>query len=121
MATLNSVDLGNIQIESHTKDSSLINFPLPGSDSDKAILLDLLGVNRTITIDGIKSGSASALNTFIATDIESLIVGGQVGVTFVSSLSTFANKKVFVNSFTWNFLKGDPNKISYSLQLSEGA
>lgn len=120
MATLDGNDLGRIQTESQNKDSSLFNQPLPGSDSSTSILLDLFGVIRTISIDGIKSGTATVLNTFI-TDIEALIGGGQSGVTFVSSLSTFASKKVFVNSFNWDYVKGDPNKISYSLELTEGA
>ena len=120
MATLDGTSLGNIQNETQTKDSNLINFPLPASDSSAAILLDLLGTTRTINIDGIKSGSAATLNTFITT-IEALIAGTQTGVTYVSSLSTFSSKKVFVNSFTWSYVKGDPSKISYSLQLTEGA
>ncbi|KKL69884.1 hypothetical protein LCGC14_2110440 [marine sediment metagenome] len=120
MATLDGNDLGNVQTESQNKDSSLFNQPLPGSDSSTSILLDLFGVTRTINLDGIKSGTAAALNTFI-TAIEALIGGGQSGVTFVSSLSTFANKTVFVSSFNWDYVKGDPNKISYSLSLTEGA
>ncbi|KKM97647.1 hypothetical protein LCGC14_1166050, partial [marine sediment metagenome] len=119
MATLDGNNLGNIQNENQNKDSSLFNQPLPGSDSNNSILLDLFGVTRTISIDGIKSGTAAQLNTFIIT-IETLISGGQAGVTYVSSLSTFANKTVFVNSFNWNYVKGDPSKISYSLQLTEG-
>ena len=120
MTTLDGTDLGKIQTESQTKDSNLFNFSLPGQDSNTAVLLDLLGTTRTINIDGIFTGSTAVLNTFI-TDIEALVAGTQTGVTFVSSLTTFANKKVFVNSFIWNFVKGDPNKISYSLQLAEGA
>lgn len=120
MATLDGTDLGNVQKETQTKDSSLFNMPLPGSDSSTSILLDLFGVLRTISLDGIKSGSASAINTFITT-MEALIAGGQLGVTFVSSLSTFANKTVFVKNFNWDYVKGDPNKISYTLELIEGA
>ena len=120
MSTLNGTNLGRIQKETQNKDSSLFNMPLPGSDSNLSILLDLFGVLRTISIEGIKADSAANINTFITT-IEALIAGGQSGVTFVSSLSTFSNKTVFVKSFTWNFVKGDPNKISYSLELMEGA
>lgn len=53
--------------------------------------------------------------------MEALNNGAQVGVTFVSSLSTYANKKVFVDSFGWNYEKASPSKITYSLQLTEGA
>ena len=92
---------------------------MPASDSAAAILLDLLGVTRTTNIDGIFSGTTSQLNTFIVA-MEALNNGAQVGVTFVSSLSTFANKTVYVDSFGWNYVKGSPNKITYSLQLTEG-
>jgi len=93
---------------------------LPASDSDAAILLDLLGVTRTISVDGIFSGTAAQLNTFIVA-MEALNNGAQTGVTFVSSLSTYASKKVFVDSFGWNYEKASPRKISYTLQLTEGA
>ena len=70
---------------------------------------------------GVFTGSASELNTFIVA-MEALDNGSQsAAVTFVSSLSTFANKSVYVDNFGWNFLKGSPNKINYILQLTEGA
>lgn len=98
----------------------MFNQPLPTSDSDAAILLDLFGVSRVISITGIFTGTASQLNTFIVA-IETITSGSQTGVTFASSLSTFANKKVFVKNFRWSFIKGTPNKINYSLELVEGA
>ncbi len=52
MATLNGTDLGNIQTENQNKDSSLFNQPVPGTDSDISILLDLFGVIRTVRIEG---------------------------------------------------------------------
>ncbi|KKN09272.1 hypothetical protein LCGC14_1048260 [marine sediment metagenome] len=94
--------------------------PLPGSDSDAAILLDLFGVSRNITISGIKTGSLATQNTFITT-MEALIAGSQTGVTFVSSQTSFSNKTVFVKSFNWEFVKGNLNKINYRLDLIEGA
>lgn len=112
--------MGNIQTEDQVKDTSLFNQPLPTSDSDKSILLDIFGVSRTIAIEGIFTGTASALNTFIVA-MEALANGSQIGVTFASSLSTFANKKVFVKNFRWSFLRGSPNKTNYSLELTEGA
>ena len=98
----------------------MFNQPLPTLDSDKSILLDIFGVSRTITIEGIFPGTLSELNNFINT-IQTIADGKQTGVTFVSSLSTFANKKVFVKNFRWSFTKGSPNKINYSLELIEGA
>ena len=69
---------------------------------------------------GIFPGTASAINTFIGV-IETIANGTQSGVTFVSSLSTFANKKVFVKSFNWDYIKGSPLRLGYILELQEGA
>ena len=69
---------------------------------------------------GIFSGTTSAINTFIGV-IETIANGTQTGVTYVSSLSTFASKKVFVRSFNWNYIQGSPLKINYTLELVEGA
>ncbi len=82
--------------------------------------MDIFGTSRTITIDAVFSGTASQINTFIVA-IEAIANGTQTGVTFVSSLSTFAGKKVFVKSFNWNYIKGTPLKINYILELVEGA
>lgn len=94
--------------------------PLPGTDSNLAVLLDLFGVSRNILVTGIKTGSLATQNTFI-TAMEALTAGSQVGVTFVSSHTSFANKTVFVKSFNWEFVKGNLNKINYRLDLVEGA
>ena len=120
MATLDSKDLGKVQLETQSKASNLFNQPLPTSDSDKSILLDLFGINRTITIEGIFSGSLTQQNTFI-TDIEGIQNGTQIGVTFVSSQTNTSNKTVFVQDFSWNFSAGKPNKVNYFLTLLEGA
>ena len=120
MASVGGIDLGRIQNESQVKDSGLFTQPLVINDSANTILLDLFGVTRTISIDGIKTGSVAVLNTFI-TDIEGIENGTQTSSTFVSSLSTFANKTVFIKSFRWNYLAGNPGKITYSLELIEGA
>ena len=115
-----AIDLGNVTSERQGKNTSLFNQPLPTLDSDKSILLDIFGVSRTISIEGIFTGTASQLNTFIVA-METINSGTQTGSTFVSSLSTFSNKTVFMNDFSWNFIAGSPNKIDYSIELLEGA
>ena len=121
MATLDGNDLGKIQNESQTKDTSLFSQAIPTSDSDTSLLLDLFGVIRTISIDGIFTGTiANQVSNFI-TPIETIANGTQAGVTFVSSQTSFPNKKVFIQNFNWNFVKANPNKINYSLTLIEGA
>ncbi len=112
--------MGHVGDEEQTKDAGLFNQPLPASDSDVTIFLDLFGTTKTITVPGVFTGSFAQLNTFIVA-IEAIENGNQSGVTYVSSLSTYANKKVFVTSFNWRYMKGSPNKINYTLNLSEGA
>ena len=107
-------------MESSTKNSSLFNQPLPLSDSDQSILLDLFGVGRTITLDGIFTGTLTEQNTFIEA-IESLQGGNQTGYTFVSSHTSVSSKTVFVQNFTWTVNKADVSKINYNLSLMEGA
>lgn len=112
--------MGKIQNESQARDSSLFQRPLPGSDSDAAILLAIFGTLRTLTINGIFSGTLAEQNTFI-TNMEGIQAGNQTGSTFVSSQTSTANKTVFIQSFNWNFVAGNPNRVIYSLTLIEGA
>ena len=120
MATLGGVDLGHIQSEEQAKDTSLFSQPLPTSNSDTTILLDIFGTTRNLTVNGVKTGTAAQLNTFVVA-IEAFANGNQISRTFVSSLSTFANKSVFIKNFRWNYVQGSPSKLSYSLELIEGA
>ena len=119
MATLNNIDLGNIQNETQIKDTALFVNPIPVSDSDAVFLLDIFGVSRTISIEGIITGTTTVLDDFID-NMEGIANGNQIGITFVSSLSTFDNKTVFIKSFRWSYVKAEVNKISYTLELIEG-
>ena len=121
MATIAGNDLGQVQIERQTKDSGLFELPIPASDSDQAFLLDLFGVTRRISIEGIKSGSSAQLETFIET-IEAIIDGNQAVSAFVSSLiASPASINVLIRNFTWSFTRGSPSKINYSLELIQGS
>lgn len=121
MATLGGTDLGDVQTERHVKDTSLFNFPLPRQDSENALLLDIFGVSRTITIEGIYEGTAAELRTFIST-IEGYAVGTQTGLAFVSDLVISpASRTVFIQVFDWSYVAADVSKISYNLTLMEGA
>lgn len=119
MASIAGNDLGQVQRERHTKDSGLINVALPASDSNETFLLDIFGVTRRISVEGIKTGTLAQLNTFIAA-IEGIVNGDQSTSTFVSSLTTFANKTVLIQSFGWDFVAGQPNFVRYNLDLVEG-
>lgn len=94
--------------------------PLPRSDSSDAILLDLFGTFKTITIDGIFEGTEAAQRTFI-TNIEAIANGAQDGSTFISSFITSpASYSVLIQSFTWNKQAADISKIGYTLTLFQG-
>lgn len=112
------IDLGIVNAESQTKDSGLFQSPLPGANSNNAILLDVFGCFRTIVINGTYAGNLTQQRAFI-TAIESIVSGRQVSSTFVSSLTT-DSKKVFVQSFNWEVQEANTGKINYTLTLLEG-
>jgi hypothetical protein len=119
MATLNAQSLGQVQSETQTKDSGLLQFPMPGQNSNDAFLLDLFGVIRTIAVEGIFTGTLAQQNTFI-TAIEGIENGAQSPVSFVSSQTSTANKNVLIQNFSWTVSKANPGYVSYSLTLIEG-
>ncbi len=118
MASIGGKDLGDVKSESSTKSSGLFNMPLPYSDSDAALIMDLMGTSRTITVDGVKTGVVADLRTFV-TDIEGIMNGSQSGSTFVSSW-TNVNKSVLISDFTHSKSEADESKISYTISLIEG-
>ena len=118
MSSIGGKDLGEVQNESQAKDAGLFNQPLPLSDSDEALLLDIFGTTRTITVTGIKTGAVADLRTFI-TDIEGLINGDQASLVFVSSW-TNVNKNVLIQNFSHDKVSANEGSISYTLTLTEG-
>lgn len=119
MATIGGVDLGIVKRESQSKTSGLFNQPLPYSDSNEAIIMDLLGTTRTITVNGFKTGTLTELRTFIG-NIEGIQNGKQPSVTFVSSIIT-ASKQVLIKEFSWDWVEADVQRLTYSLTLIEGS
>lgn len=118
MTSIGGVDLGVVTSETSSKDSNLFNQPLPFADSDEALLMDLFGTSRTITVDGVKTGVVADLRTFIV-NIEAVQNGAQSGSTFVSSW-TNVNKTMVIESFQHTKVEADESKISYTLVLKEG-
>ena len=118
MASIGGKDLGTVTSESSTKSSNLFNQPVPFSDSDEALIMDLMGTSRTITVSGVKTGTISELRQFVS-DIEGLQNGKQESLTFVSSW-TNTNKNVLIQTFTHDKSEADENKVNYTLELLEG-
>ena len=117
-ATIGSKSLGDVSSESSTKSSNLFNQPIPFSDSDASLIMDLMGTSRTITLSGVKTGTVAQLRTFV-TDIEGLQTGAQASLTFVSSW-TNVSKSVLIQEFTHEKSEGSENKVNYTLTLIEG-
>jgi len=118
MASIGGVDLGDVSQESSTKSSNLFNQPMPFSDSDAALLMDLLGTSRTITITGKKTGTVAQLRTFIEA-IETIQNGQQSSSSFVSSW-TNDNKDVLIQDFAHDKIEADESKVNYTLTMIEG-
>ena len=110
--------MGIVNSESQTKDSGLFQSPLPGSDSTNAILLDVFGCFKTITVAGTYAGTEAEQQTFIDA-IEGITNGQQISSTFVSSLKT-ETLNVYVQTFTWEVVEATTGKIMYTLILLEG-
>jgi hypothetical protein len=120
MATLGGTNLGDVQSEKQTKDSGLFNQPLPVSDSDETILLDIFGVTRIISIEGVFRGTLAEIRSFIST-IEGYESGNQTGLAFISDLITSpASRTVFIQNFEWTYVAADTERITYNLVLIEG-
>ena len=118
MTTIGGVDLGEVTSESQAKSSGLFNQPLPYSDSDAALIMDIMGTSRTITVTGVKTGVVADLRTFV-TNIEAIMTGAQSGSTFVSSW-TNVNKTVLIQDFTHDKVEADENKVGYTITMIEG-
>lgn len=119
MATLNSIDLGIIESESQSKESSLIQIAMPRNDSDKAVLADILGVMRTITVSGsVTSGTKSVLQNFILA-IEAIQDGKQTNNTYTGEFITTA-KKALIQTFSWTWEAANPTQIKYDITIIEG-
>jgi len=119
MASIGTKSLGNVSSEVSAKNSGLFNWPMPFEDSDEAVLMDLMGTSRTITISGVFTGTVSELRTFIS-DIEGLQNGNQAGLTFVSSWKDYSATKFLIQDFTNTKIQADESKVEYNLVIVEG-
>lgn len=115
--TIGTVTLTVVTEEEHTKDANLFAQAIPRTDADKAIILDLFGCTRNITVRGTFTGATAAIKTFIS-DVEALIVGTQTNKTYHSDIGPGAGDyNVKINSFKWRFEEGAPNHIRWDLNL----
>lgn len=116
--TFDSTNEGIITNENVTKDANLMPFPLIGLDSDETDVFDFGGTTRMITLTVEKSGTTSAINTFIQTKLLALINGDQSDtLTYVSD--RLGTVYVKVMNVTFDIVGGTPTKFIYTLKLIE--
>ena len=125
---------GNPMVQSMrmSKESQLEIIPYPSQDSSYAIIFDILGVLRNITINGNNQGTVAQLKKFIL-DIEARVNGQQYnnttpGRTTVLTLSMGGaasdidiTYNVVIKTFSWNFVAGSATQIEWTLELIEGS
>jgi hypothetical protein len=90
---------------------------MPISDSDQAIVLDIMGIVRKITLDGIFSGTDVECATFINL-IEGILNGNQSTRNFASD-STGLTIKVILSGWECHVEEGVINRVYYNLELTE--
>ena len=111
--------LGSIKNEESGKDAQLFQMPMPVSDSSDAILLDLFGASRTISISGIYAGTTAEIVTFIG-QLDALVNGSQTGRTYVSDKSG-GTYKVYIQKVSWKAEEAGMNKVEYSIEMIQGS
>jgi len=118
-ATLDGKSLGNVQNIQSDKTANIQQISLPGDNSDQAILFDLLGVTKVITVNGIWTGTTAAIKVLIGA-IEDLCDGDQNIVDFIFMNGT-TTVKVMVGGITttWEYT-GIESSCSYVVKLLEG-
>lgn len=119
------------------KASNQTNQPLPKTDSDKTLLIDLLGATCTIDYTGtIQTDDLAELWKY-ARDIKSLITGsqGNTGGSQVGYILTPRGTndykttppgadetvRVYVIDADYDWEPGNPNQLSYKISLMQAA
>lgn len=138
-ATLTLYGVSNEDIR---KSSGLIEFPMPVSDSNSKIMMDLMGCSREITIEGVVTIADCTKLCDYANDLiglkdsptaskQSLVYGGQgdtgssqVGYKYYPELLNRSRTSnlyigVYVMEVSVNSEKANPNSLRYSITLME--
>lgn len=119
MATINSVSLGVVKVEDHSKNANLDENPMPLTDSNNAQAWDFNGVLREIRLEGIFAADNIAnLRTFVS-NMEALINGNQTSPYDYASDFTGTIFKVKVRSFRWIYSEASPLAIDYNIEFVE--
>lgn len=111
--------MGTVTTESQDKSCNLFFTAMPGSDSSDAVLIDLFGASRDITISGIYTTDNGSIEAFI-TALDALCNGQQTIKDFVSGKSG-TTYKVLVDSVNWEAEESGVTFVKYTIVMKEGA
>lgn len=122
---LGGLYIGVVQSEEVTKDAQLFQMPMPMQDSNKAIVMDLFGAAKTITIKGTYTSDIIQHLVIFVNQLHSYCNGKQNAILYQSGFyydingSVITYPKVFVTSVAWNYESGSPNTLSYTIVMQE--
>ena len=116
-----TTNLGKIQSDGSEASNGLVPFTLPEQSSSDALLIPTTGPSESFRLSGIFSGTEGQLTTFIAKLRKWTLDGSSLSksnITYVSPL----DGSISVRATNWSksWIKGDPNKIAYTLTLQKG-
>jgi hypothetical protein len=111
--------LGRVTGLDVTKDAGLFQQPIPRQDSTEAIVMDIFGVARNITLTGTFVDTEANCITFIG-QIDALCDGQQPLRQFHSDISS-ATYNVFIMSLNWKYSAGELGKIDYTITMIEAS
>lgn len=117
----NMTTLGTVNSEEVVKDAQLFQMPMPASNSSAALLLDLFGAFRTITIKGtfVVGDGGLTIAQFIG-QLDALANGNQAKRTYYSDKSA-TSYGVYVQTVRWSGEEAAVSQVDYELTLYEGA
>lgn len=114
--------LGSIIKETSNKDAGIFQMPMPASNSDDAVMLDIFGASRKIRIEGkfvLGDSGYSTIALFIAA-LDALVNGAQTNQTYTSGKSG-SSYNVLIETVEWSNEEGSPNSVEYSISMTEGS
>ena len=113
------ISLEPVTSEESAKDSGLFFMPMPVSDSNGALMIDIFGAQRTFNIQGTLVSDATTIANF-CNQLDGLANGSQNVKVYHSDKSN-NNYNVLVNSVKWTSEAGAPTKVEWQLELMEGS
>ncbi len=117
---------GNPQIQNMkvVKESQTWEIPIPTSDSNATIVIDMMGTKKMLTISGITTGTVTQIDSFI-NGLEGFLNSQQYllaasGLTFTADRPASTSIAVIMKSFDWEYDAGMVNKVQWSISLIQG-